>query len=181
MKRADADRDGMVRGVPAIRLDWCRHPRRILDRCRRWPPRSSRSARRTSPALVPPLIGALAVGSSDIVLEIHGGPQTVALAHRILRAAFSWGDGRVVCACDQPARVQTGGITVLRSAGHSPVDRSACGAARRYRHASSDRFDLPTGLNANHLVFRRERRHYTGGSSSRARARFGLCAPSSRA
>src|SRR5260221_4114410 len=77
--------------------------------------------------LVPPLIGALAVGIVTIVVlgKFMAAPQTVALAHpNFYLPAFSW---RAVVELVVPLAitvlvVQNGqGVTVLRSAGHSPT------------------------------------------------------------
>jgi benzoate membrane transport protein len=87
--------------------------------------------------LVPPLIGALALGAVLVVVlgKFHAAPQAVVLAHPNLYApVFSW---RAMVELVVPLAitvlvVQNGqGITVLRAAGHAPpvnAIAAACGA-----------------------------------------------------
>jgi len=138
--------------------------------------------------LVPPLIGALAVGV--IVIAVVGRfetvPQAIALAHPNFYApAFSW---RAMVELVVPLAitvlvVQNGqGITVLRSAGHSPpIDAvaAACGAGSIVTAFVGAVSTCLTGpVNAIISSSGERRRHYTAGIFVGLLAlAFGLFAP----
>ena len=138
--------------------------------------------------LVPPLIGALAVGV--IVIAVVGRfetvPQAIALAHPNFYApAFSW---RAMVELVVPLAitvlvVQNGqGITVLRSAGHSPpIDAvaAACGAGSIVTAFVGAVSTCLTGpVNAIISSSGDRRRHYTAGIFVALLAvAFGLFAP----
>src|SRR6266571_3597437 len=138
--------------------------------------------------LVPPLIGALAVGVITIAVigRFEPAPQVVALAHPNFYApAFSW---RAMVELVVPLAitvlvVQNGqGITVLRSSGHSPpVDAVtiACGAGAIVTAFVGAVSTCLTGpVNAIISSSGDRRRHYTAGIFVGLLAvAFGLFAP----
>jgi len=138
--------------------------------------------------LVPPLIGALAVGVIAIAVigRFEPAPQAVALAHPNFYApAFSW---RAMVELVVPLAitvlvVQNGqGITVLRSAGHMPPVNAvtiACGAGAIVTAFVGAVSTCLTGpVNAIISSSGERRRHYTAGIFVGLLAlAFGLFAP----
>jgi len=138
--------------------------------------------------LVPPLIGALAVGAITIAVigRFEAAPHAVALAHpNFYTPAFSW---RAMVELVVPLAitvlvVQNGqGITVLRSAGHAPpVDAVtvACGAGSIVTAFIGAVSTCLTGpVNAIISSSGDRRRHYTAGIFVGLLAvAFGLFAP----
>ena len=138
--------------------------------------------------LVPPLIGALAVGVIAIVVigGFEAAPQAVVLAHPNFHApAFSW---RAMVELVVPLAitvlvVQNGqGVTVLRAAGHTPpVDAvaAACGAGSIVTAFVGTVSTCLTGpVNAILSSSGETRRHYTAGIFVGLLAlAFGLFAP----
>lgn len=123
--------------------------------------------------LVPPLIGALALGAVLVVVlgKFHAAPQAVVLAHPNLYApVFSW---RAMVELVVPLAitvlvVQNGqGITVLKAAGHAPPVNAAtvaCGAGSMLTAFVGAVSTCLTGpVNAIISSTGEKHRHYTAG------------------